>query len=301
MFSTPVLFLVFNREDTAQKVFDAIKKQKPAKFYIAADGPRENKEGEKERCQKVREIINQIDWDCEVKTLFREENLGCRRAVSSAISWFFEQEEMGIILEDDCLPNTSFFFFCEEMLHKYKEDERIGHISGNSYFPELISANQSYDFTTLPHIWGWATWKRVWKNYDVDFPYWTSKNNSSMRKRLFINKREEIYFSSFLSDTLSKKHGINAWSPQYVFSLRLQNQLSIYPKVNMVTNIGLEDQEATHTSKKTNRTKALPQEEIKFPLEHPSYILRNKELDNKTTRKTFFSWKRLIRYILNNY
>lgn len=297
MYNTPILFLIFNRPDTTQRVFDVLRRQQPKRLYVAGDGPRKHKPGEAELCRETREIIKQVDWDCEVHTLFREENLGCKLAVSSAITWFFGQEEQGIILEDDCLPHPSFFPYCEELLERYKDDDRIGHISGNCYFPELLPSGQSYDFSALPHIWGWATWRRVWEQYDVDFPYW---RNRTQRNRLFTSQRDRIYFSSFLSDTLAGKHGINAWSPQYVFTLRLQSQLSIYPSVNMVTNIGLHVEDATHTQK-GSRTEAGALQEMTFPLKHPTGITRNKELDNKTFRKLFFSWKRLIRYFLKDY
>jgi len=298
MFETPVLFLIFNREDTTQKVFDAIRRQKPKYLFVAADGARKNKPDEVEKCQRVRNIIKQVDWDCELKTLFREENLGCKMAVSSAIAWFFDNVEQGIILEDDCLPDPSFFPYCEELLDKYKDDSRIGHISGNNFLPDIIDDGLSYDFCSCPHIWGWATWRRVWKNYDVHFPFWEEQKNK--RPSLFVSRREKIYFSTFISDVLNNRNGINTWDTQYWFSLRIQSQLSVYPSVNLVTNIGLSNPDATHTSKK-NGKQAVPEANISFPLKHPLYVLRNKKLDDTTIKKLFFSWKRLVRYFLNLY
>jgi len=291
MFDTPVLFLIFNREDTTQKVFDAIRRQKPKYLFVAADGARKNKPGEAEKCQQVRDIIKQVDWDCELKTLFRDENLGCKLAVSSAITWFFENVEQGIILEDDCLPDPSFFPYCEELLDKYKDDTRIGHISGDNFLPGIIDESLSYDFCSCTHIWGWASWRRVWKNYDVNFPFWEKyKEKHSL---IFCNKREEIYFSSFIPDVLNNRNNINTWDTQYWFTLRLQNQLSVYPAVNLVTNIGLGDLNATHTSKKAETPAATA---IIFPLKHPQYVLCNKIIDNTTIGRSFFSWKRLVRY-----
>jgi len=287
---TPILFLIFNREDTTQKVFDAIRQQKPKYLFVAADGARKNKSGEAEKCQRVKDIIKQVDWDCELKTLFREENLGCKLAVSSAITWFFENVEQGIILEDDCLPDPSFFPYCEELLEKYKDDTRIGHISGDNFLHGIIDKSLSYDFCSCSHIWGWATWRRVWKNYDVNFPFWEEQKDK--RSFLFKNKLEEIYFSSFIPDVLNNRNGINTWDTQWLFTLRVQNQLSIYPAVNMVENIGFGATDATHTSRKKNAVLAAA---MSFPLEHPHYILLNKKLDNKNR---FFSWKRLLRYLL---
>ena len=298
MLNTPVLFLIFNREDSTQKVFDAIRLQKPKYLFVAADGARKHKPDEAEKCRRTRDIIKQIDWDCEFKTLFRDNNLGCKLAVSSAITWFFENVEQGIILEDDCLPDPSFFSFCEELLEKYKDDMRIGHIGGNNFLPDVINEELSYDFCSCTHIWGWASWRRVWKNYDVNFPFW--ENREKKRSFLFRSKREEIYFSSFLSDAIHGRNNINTWDTQYWFTLRTQNQLAIYPAVNLVTNIGLGNADASHTSKRSEK-QLVPTYRIHFPLKHPEYVLRNKELDNKTVEKLFFSWKRLIRYFLKLY
>src|SRR4030042_6453503 len=151
--TTPVLFLIFNRPDTTEKVFDEIRKAKPKKLFVAADGPRQDKQGEKEKVGRARQIvIDGIDWDCEIKTLFRDKNLGCKVAVSSAINWFFENEEMGIILEDDCLPHQSFFRFCGELLEKYKDDERIMVISGENLLFGRKRTNYSYYFSRYYHI-----------------------------------------------------------------------------------------------------------------------------------------------------
>lgn len=300
MFETPILFLVFNREDTTRQVFEAIRRQKPKYLFIAADGARKNKPGETEACRRVKDIVTQIDWDCELKTLFRDENLGCQTAVSSAITWFFEQVEQGIILEDDCLPDPSFFPYCEELLNRYKDDTRIGHISGNCFSPEYVDKNYSYDFCSFSHIWGWASWRRVWKNYDVSFSYWEKyKQEKQKLNNIFNSLREKIYFSSFIPDAVNRRNRINTWDTQYLFMLRVQNQLSIYPSVNPVTNIGLNSELATHTSKKNSKN-CIPALPISFPLKHPKYVLRNKKLDDFTVKKNFFSWKRLARFFLNS-
>ena len=299
MYNTPILFLIFNRPDTTQKVFDAIKRQKPRYLYVAADGPRVNKTGEVEICKKTKDIIDQIDWNCELRTLYRPENLGCKIAVSSAITWFFEQVEYGIILEDDCLPDDSFFPFCEELLIKYKDDDRIGHIGGDCFYPDLVAKNLSYDFCSFAHIWGWASWRRVWKNYDVNFSYWTKyKHDKKKRDLLFTGLREIIYFSSAIPDAIYGTNGINTWDTQLFFTLRSQNQLCIYPSVNLVTNIGLGDINGTHTTKKGSKGFFLSKP-IQLPLNHPSYIILNPSINNKIIKNFFFSYKRLIRYFLH--
>jgi hypothetical protein len=299
MYNTSVLFLIFNRPDTTAQVFERIRQIKPSKLYVAADAAREGRPDEAQRCAEARAIIDDIDWDCELKTLFRESNLGCKIAVSEAITWFFEQEEYGVILEDDCLPDLSFFQFCEELLIRYKDDDRIGHISGNCFLPGIVKDGLGYDFCSVSHIWGWASWRRVWQNYDVDFPYWNeAKTDKNKRKSLFKNLNEEIYFLSFLSDTLKGNRGINTWDIQYLYMLRVQNQLSIYPAVNLVTNIGLRSPNATHTtSRKVMKLYVLSQN-IDFPLKHPQYVLPNRRIDDIILKKKFFSYKRLIRYLL---
>jgi hypothetical protein len=303
MYDIPVLFLIFNRPETTGRVFECIRQIKPARLYIAADAPRTGQPDEIEQCRQARAIAENVDWNCDLKTLYREQNLGCRQAIAGAISWFFEQEEYGVILEDDCLPDPSFFLFCKELLLRYKNDDRVGMIGGNCFFPNIIHGGLSYDFCSVSHIWGWATWRRVWKNYDADFPYWKeARNNHHKRKSLFRYLREEIYFSSFLSDTLFGERKINTWDVQLWFTIRTQNQLAIYPSVNLVTNIGIESPDATHkTSSSKTRKLYIPSSSISFPLKHPRYVMPNYHIDLFTFRRNFFSYKRLLRYVLNCY
>lgn len=298
MYNVPILFLIFNRPDTTRIVFDRIREIRPAKLYVAADAPRKSKMGEMEKCLEARSIMNQIDWPCSVQTLFRDENLGCKKSVSNAISWFFEHEEYGIILEDDCLPDLSFFPFCEELLIKYKDDDRIGHIGGNCFAPGIVSGNLSYDFCSVTHIWGWATWRRVWKNVDLSSSLWNK--NLYLNPSLYCNRFEKIYFASFFSDALANRNGLNPWGVFYYFTLRLQHQLSIYPRVNLVTNIGLNDPNATHTKSRTSKF-YVQSRSIDLPLEHPKFVVSNKSIDNVEIKIHFFSYKRILRYLFKSY
>ncbi|MDE7148987.1 MAG: hypothetical protein K2O01_01040, partial [Bacteroidales bacterium] len=184
--------------------------------------------------------------------------------------------------------------FCEELLIRYKDDPRIGHIGGNIQVPGLVPQGLSYDFCSVTHIWGWATWRRVWQNFDLNFPFW--EQEKAQRASLFCNKWEEIYFSSFIPDTIYDRNGLNTWDALYYFSLRLQHQLSVYPTVNMVENIGIGDPNATHTKKRLRHI--YNTEQMPFPLQHPRHIMRNARLDRKAVKRTFFSYKRLLRYIL---
>lgn len=240
--NTAVLFLVFNRLDTTKQVFEAIKQAKPPRLYIAADGARTSKEGEAEKVSIVRDFILQnIDWDCEVKTLFREENLGCKYAVSGAIDWFFEQEEMGIILEDDCLPSQSFFWFCEELLKRYKGDKRIGHISGYNHFPNRIKESD-YFYSTMPGIWGWATWRDRWESYDVNIKTF-SQSHSCINDRF-----RDKYLCKYWINIFNNINALDTWDYQWTYNLIVNNYNAIRPSLNLVRNIGF-GMEATHTQK----------------------------------------------------
>lgn len=284
---TPVLFLIFNRPDTTRQVWEVIKEVQPAELFIAADGPRKDKEGEVEKCQKVRQIVNQIDWDCNVKTLFREENLGCRIAVSSAIDWFFENVDEGIILEDDCLPHPSFFQFCHELLGRYRYDERIMVISGNNFQFGQKLAPYSYYFSRYNHNWGWATWRRAWKFFDAQMSLWPEIHAGKWLSSMF--KRQGVqYWTRIFDDVYQGNIGItDIWDYRWTFACWVQNGLSILPNVNLVTNIGFGD-DATHTKGKRKRKYLLiPAEEMIFPLLHPPFIIRNSMADDFTDKMIF--------------
>jgi len=232
---TPVLFLIFNRPDTTQQVFNSIKKAKPKQLFVAADGPREKKEGEKEKCEQARKVIEQVNWDCEVKTLFRDRNLGCKIGVSSAINWFFENVEEGIILEDDCLPSQSFFWFCQELLEHYRNDTRVMHISGNNFQFGRKIGNASYYFSIFGLIWGWATWKRAWRYYDVKMKTYSQFKDEGQIKNIFYNKKMQHYYKKIFDKVYKEK--IDTWDYQWLYSRLLNQGISIHPNVNLVQNI----------------------------------------------------------------
>jgi len=274
--NTAVLFLVFNRPDTTRQVFDAIRKAKPPRLYLAADGPREGKAGEARRVEEVREYVTQnVDWDCEVKTLFREENLGCKYAVSSAITWFFDNEEQGIVLEDDCLPSQSFFWFCEEILEKYKNDLRVWHVGGTNPIDEKASSS-SYYFSNYNRIWGWATWRRAWSHYNAEIPDWPDLKRRNILDDLLGGKEGNKYKKIF-DDVYTGK--IDTWDYQW-FLIRLLHGAAIIPKVNLISNIGF-GAEATHTLDVESRLSRLSRGEILFPLEHPRYFIVDANRDRK--------------------
>ncbi len=283
---SPILFIVFNRPESTQKTFEMIRKAAPSKLYVAADGPRNDVPGDYEKCRRVRQIIeNGIDWDCEVLFLFRESNLGCGDAPRNAINWFFSHEEMGIILEDDCVPFESFFHFCTEMLTLYKDKTDIFHINGSNFQYGNKRGDYSYYFSSLVHVWGWATWRRAWKFYDLEMNgYDHVKNTHSLKKIIPWNQIEEVFTEV-----------VNAWDLQWFFTCLKHNALTIIPNVNLIHNIGFESPDATHTTFKTpDYILKNPQDELHFPLMHPVSIKRNKKADQFTAIKVFrtikFSW-----------
>jgi len=290
--TTPILFLIFNRPDTTQRVFDEIRKARPTKLFIAADGPRKNKEGEKEKCEQTRKIIEQIDWDCKAKTLFRNKNLGCKMAISSAIDWFFENVEEGIILEDDCLPDQSFFWFCQELLEKYKTDKRIFVISGDNFLFGHKRTNYSYYFSRYTHCWGWATWRRAWQYYDGEMKIWPEIKNENWLKDILENSSAVKYWSDIFQHAYENK--IDTWDYPWTFSCWIQSGLTIIPNVNLISNIGFRA-ESTHT-KYRSRFANMSVTDMDFPLRHPPFVIKNREADN-FVQKTHFELNIFLRII----
>ncbi len=272
---SPVLFLIFNRPDVTSLVFEEIRKVKPNKLYIAADGPRTFVEDEIILCNETRKIISAIDWDCEVKTLFRENNLGCKYAVSSAINWFFEQEEEGIILEDDCLPNYDFFRFCDEMLLKYRLDNRIRFITGSNFQKGTKHSNSSYYFSNLTHVWGWASWRTAWKDYDVELENYKELDHY----KLFFDIFNNTFIANDWKEIIEKLYNneINTWDYQWTITNMFNNGLSIIPNVNLISNIGFGNN-ATHTFN-NNGFDTLPYGKLDDVLVHPTIFLPSKEAD----------------------
>lgn len=291
-FDIPILFIIFNRPDTTEKVFQEIRKQKPKYLFVAADGPRENRPDDLEKCKGTRAIIDTIDWDCELKLLYREENLGCGKAVSGAITWFFDQVEMGIVLEDDCLPHPDFFPYCKELLLKYKDEDQIKWISGNNYQIQSKETDASYYFSAYNHVWGWASWKRVWKDYHYDLNDFNKNEVYEKINHYFESLGERWYwknrFQIIRNQKIAIKRGINTWDYQATFSIWMKNGLSILPQKNLISNIGFGN-DATHTSSK----KLTFSTDFIFPLYHNKIQLQDKNVDYIYYKKYIYKplWK----------
>jgi hypothetical protein len=276
---SPVLFLVFNRPEPTARVFEAIRAARPARLYVAADGPRAGRAGEAERCALTRKVATAVDWDCKLHTLFRDENLGCKQAVSRAVDWFFEQEEEGIILEDDCLPVPSFFRFCDEMLERYRSDPRVALISGDNFQFGRQYGPASYYFSRYVHIWGWASWRRTWSHYDRDAGAWPAFRDTGGLQRLLGSRRAEIrHWQNVFEKLYAGK--IDTWDYQLNLAVWTQGMVSLLPQRNLVRNIGFGDG-ATHTTG-ASKFADMATEEMQFPLQHPASFETSSAADDYT-------------------
>ena len=274
---SPVLFLVFNRPDTTRKVFEAIRQAKPSRLYVAADGPRSNRTGEAEKCEEVRRIAAGVSWDCEVKTLFRQENLGCKHAVSGALDWFFREEPEGIVLEDDCLPSSSFFRFCDEMLERFRHDTRVFLVSGYNKQGSWKEDKHDYFFSNYGGIWGWASWAGVWQHYDLEMSMLDSAIERRVLRHLLGNHhgkaREELL--------LNVRDHVDTWDYQFSFARNINNGLACVPSINLIENIGF-GADATHTKSvaPTGAGRVIAGE-LSYPLRDNPFMVPDRDYDAK--------------------
>lgn len=273
----PLLLLIFNRPETTRHVINALRSVRPRYLFVAADGPRVSNHNDIENTKLAREIATRIDWPCEVKTLFREENMGCRRAVSSAIDWFFDQVEEGIILEDDCVPSPSFFTYAEELLDRYRYDHRVMVIGAQHFHGMSTPSPYSYLFSGRIYCWGWGSWRRAWRHYDRDMCLWPALRESNWLLGVGIGSQQ---FQRYWNNIFDRAYAgeIDSWAYRWAFSCWVQSGLTIVPAVNLVTNIGF-GANATHTTRGNKATESLQLEIMKFPLVHPITVIRNVHAD----------------------
>jgi hypothetical protein len=284
MFNTPILFIIFNRLRTTPKAFECIRQIQPKHLYIAADGPRLDKLGEAEVCKQTRELVlSMIDWPCEVKTLFRDENWGCGKGVSEAITWFFDQVEEGIILEDDCIPDPSFFTFCEVLLDRYRDNPKIMHIGGNNFQFGQIRGDGDYYYSAIPHIWGWATWKRAWDKYDFILKGYSEHECLKILKSCYQNDNVINYWTNIFNSM--SKGLIDTWDYQWHYIVLKNNGISISPNVNLVQNIGF-GIDATHTLVEEDWNMRIITETLKS-FNKPSLFSKDHAADEFTMKKIF--------------
>ncbi len=293
MFETPILFLIFNRPETTRKVFERIREIRPSQLFVAADGPSSDIPEDSVNCRITRDLVlESVDWQCEVKTLFRDSNLGCKKAVSEALDWFFDSVQYGVVIEDDCLPSRSFFPFCENLLSKYMYDQRVWHISGCNH--NINSKEDSYYFSHHIHIWGWASWSRAWKHYDPIMTAWPDFKRLVDLEEFFGSREEKERRVTNWDRTYDGT--IQSWDYQWSFNVLSNGGLSILPSQNLVENLGFGDS-ATHT--KEEGPGKLEGHDIHFPLRHPKFVVRNNKLDRKYGQKNRPAVSSRVKNIIN--
>ena len=278
MLDTPVALIVFNRPEMTERVFAEIARAQPRQLLVVADGPRPGRQGEAERCAATRSIVQRVDWKCDVSTNFSDVNLGCGRRVSSGISWVFEQVETAIILEDDCVPHPTFFRFCEEMLERYRDDERIMHVGANGFQLGQTRRPFSYFFSAHFPVWGWASWRRAWRHYDVTVPLWPKLRETAWLGDILNDEKLVEHWRRLFDLAHASIDNVNTWDFQWTFACWAQNGLSVLPHRTLVSNIGY-GADATHTRTASDPLGNLSTAEMAFPLAHPPYMVRDSEAD----------------------
>ena len=322
---TPVGLIIFNRPETTARVLAAIRQVRPPKLFVSADGPRPNRPGEAEKCAATRAVIASVDWECEVFTNYSDANLGCGLGEASGFSWVFEHVPEAIFLEDDTLPHPSFFRFCEELLARYRDDERVMHISGTNLSLAECAGQASYRFSRYPFCWGWASWRRAWRFYDLQIQRLPEIVADGWLAKLWPDKRTADFWLRHFASVHNQPHP-HTWDYQWILAIWLQHGLSIIPKTNLVTNIGFGN-DATHTLGLPGALRALNARhpwlrygklpelyswlsqtallgetfrrldgsrysnvalgEMDFPLQHPPFVVRDAEADELLQRNNY--------------
>lgn len=280
--NTPVALILFNRPDATARVLDVIRKIRPPQLFLIADGPRPDVTGDIERCREARAVVNNIDWPCELYRNYSDTNLGCGKRPVAGISWVFEHVEKAIILEDDCLPHPSFFMYCEELLERYQDDQRIMHIAGNNRGFSRNDGKYSYYYSLLPYCWGWATWRRAWQHYDFNLGHLQDVIAGKLLKNVLNDGQAVRYWEQRFWD-LKRSQRPDIWDFQWTFACWIHHGLAIVPNENLVRNIGF-GEDATHTKASDPRIENLEERPIKLPLSHPPFVNRDVPLDKAAFR-----------------
>lgn len=279
----PVALIIFNRPELTSHVFEAIRQVQPSTLIVIADGARINKKGEDETCAAARAITENVDWPCRVVRHYADKNLGCRNRVSSGLNLVFDEFDRAIILEDDCVPEPSFFRFCDELLERYQNEERVMAISGDNFQFGTYQPEHSYYFSRYPHVWGWATWRRAWQHYDVKIANWPQMRKDGWLEHLLQDNAAVKFWKEAFQSVYDGQ--IDTWDHQWTYACWQLNGLTALPRTNLISNIGF-GTEATHT-KRNSRFSKMTVAPLSFPLSHPSQVVRDKQADEYTQRHNF--------------
>jgi len=275
--ATPIAFMIFNRPDLTRSVFEAIAKAKPEKLFVIADGPRSPEEAEK--CAQTRAVIDAVDWNCAVCTNFSDRNLGCGRRIAGGIDWVFSNVEEAIFLEDDCFPAESFFTYCQTLLERYRAENRVMTINGNSFQSGHKRTAYSYHFSKYNGCWGWASWRRAWKHYDYEIKTWPRFRQSKTFERLCQDRNERQFWIRLFDSVHEDPDRVDTWDHQWKYACWANRGLAIEPMVNLVANLGLGRSDATHTKGTNPLLERLSRVQDIGPLDHPPVIERCTEAD----------------------
>lgn len=273
---TPVVLFIFRRPELTERVFNCIAEAKPPELYIIADGPRKGSDEDVRVCNQTREVID-VDWDCDVQRNYADQNLGLKRRFSSGLNWVFNKTDNAIILEDDCLPSQDFFRFCEIMLRKYQDDQRVMNISGTNFLTEWKPDVQDYHFSVYGGIWGWATWKRAWTNYDPEIPEWERTEAKESVRGFIADDKQYHWRKKLFNEVRSGK--IDTWDYQWSFYRLVNSGLSVVPSNNLVSNIGF-GTHATHTTTDKGYSN-LKRHEMDFPIRMREFVAPDRDYDRQ--------------------
>lgn len=295
---TAVAFFVFNRADTTARVFDRIRSARPSQLFVVADGPRAGVPDDAHRTDAVRRVVAQVDWPCDVRREYAPRNLGLRERVATGLSWVFAQTEAAIVLEDDCLPDPSFFPFCGELLDRYATDDRVMSISGNQFVPAAGARTHSYRFSRQPLIWGWATWRRAWQRCDVAMSAWPALRDDRWLETVLSERHEREYWT-YLFDRNYRLAGAGSWDYAWQLACWRAGGLAIHPAVNLVTNVGFRP-DGTHGKDPRQVGANAASAAMAFPLRHPADLARDVEADAALETAMFSGHlARLMRHLGN--
>ncbi|BAY11968.1 glycosyltransferase [Calothrix sp. NIES-2098] len=282
--NTAVVLIIFNKPDTTAKVFEVIRQAKPSKLLVIADGPRPQHPEDIAKCATSNKILDKIDWNCQVIKNSSPINLGCKQRIATGLNWVFQQVEEAIILEDDCVPHPTFFKYCEELLDKYRHDQRIMTISGNNFQFGRRRTKYSYYFSRYPLIWGWATWRRAWQQYDIEMKHWLTIRDDNLLQDILDDSTAVRYWTNIFQNCY--QGNIDSWAFPWTLTSWLQNGLTILPNVNLVSNIGFST-EAHNTKDIYSPFANYPNQAIEFPLKHPEFMIRDAQADRFTQQTQF--------------
>lgn len=275
----PVALIFFNRPDKVERVFSAIAKARPPRLLLIADGPRPGNESDAAKCEAARRIVERVDWDCEVRQKYSDINLGCGRCPATGLDWVFEQEDRAIILEDDCVPDDTFFPFCDELLERYADDTRICQISGQSLQSGLQRGAYSYYFSRHNFCaGGWATWRRAWRYYDFEMKRWPELRDMGLLRDVLQDEHAVRFWQGLFDEAWTNHRHAEYWDYQWTFACWLQNGLTVTPNANLLSNIGF-GPDATHTYWEGSPQANLPLKPVSFPLNHPPFVAAHADAD----------------------